>query len=94
MKKRFKKVLSLLLCIVMLSSLVSVFTLTASAASNDVLGIDTNTIYYIKNVSIWMYIMVGIQVEMMYGHTLLMQLLHNSGVLSEIRMAHIHFMPS
>lgn len=50
MQKRFKKVLSLLLCFVMLSSLVSMFGLTASAASNDVLGIDTNTVYYIKNI--------------------------------------------
>lgn len=49
MKRRFSKILSLLLCVVMLSLLASAFPLSASAASNDVCGIDTGTTYYIKN---------------------------------------------
>lgn len=43
------KALSMLLCIVMLLSISSVFSVSVSAASNDVVGINSGTTYYIKN---------------------------------------------
>ncbi len=43
------KALSMLLCIVMLFSLSPMFAVPASAASNDVAGINSGTTYYIKN---------------------------------------------
>ena len=44
-----KKVVLMLLCIAFFLSVFSVFSVSVSAASNDVVGIDSGTTYYIKN---------------------------------------------
>jgi hypothetical protein len=44
-----RKIPSYLLCLLMMFSLLSMFTLPVNAASNDVIGINSGTTYYIKN---------------------------------------------